>query len=227
MGAKTYAGQVYVDGSGTPRGHVFVMHDSYDVDPRAVREILNLIVMLISAEFKILELKVQVQLESVAARTDALTSLFNRKAFDEELTKIAERYAAGTLPGVHLAMIDLDGMKPINDSRGHDEGDRLLQLFARKLCETYPRDRVYRLGGDEFALIFRNSGSSVTERETPDVREDLKRIVSEMRAEDFPESGASGGTADLVETRGDVSEMVRLADQRMYDQKHGRLSTER
>jgi diguanylate cyclase (GGDEF)-like protein len=202
------------------------MHDSYDVDPRAVREILNLIVMLISAEFKILELKVRVKLESTAARTDALTSLFNRKAFDEELAKISERHAAGTLPDATLAMIDLDGMKAINDSRGHDEGDRLLQLFARKLCETYPRDRVYRLGGDEFALIFRGSESLPGERKTPDVRGDLERIVSEMRAEEFPEAGASGGTAKLTETAGNVDETVRLADQRMYDQKHGRLASD-
>ncbi len=218
MGARTYAGQAYSDGSGRALGHVFVLHDSFDVNPDAVREIINLIVMLITAELKILELKVRVKLESAAARTDSLTSLFNRTAFNEDLAKARERFASGTMGNAFLTMIDLDGMKKINDSRGHDEGDRLLQSFARKLCETFPRDRIFRLGGDEFALLFLR----YTDRDFPDVQAALRTIVRNMRNEGFPEAGASGGTADLRETAGDADELLRLADKRMYDVKLGR-----
>ncbi|HEU4449568.1 MAG TPA: response regulator [Gaiellaceae bacterium] len=83
------------------------------------------------------------------ARRDALTGLLNRRAFDERLDRLV---ADGGLVGV--ALLDLDGFKRINDTRGHAAGDDVLREVGRVLARrTRAHEEVYRLGGDELALL--------------------------------------------------------------------------
>ena len=88
------------------------------------------------------------RLGHIEARTDRLTGLPNRRAFDEQHVLLAEggRYA--------LLLIDLDDFKPINDLYGHGAGDRVLQIIAERLSKRAgPDATAYRLGGDEFAVL--------------------------------------------------------------------------
>ncbi|MGB8652751.1 MAG: EAL domain-containing protein [Mycobacteriales bacterium] len=84
---------------------------------------------------------------------DALTGLFNRRRFHEELAHhqaLATRYGGG---GV-VALIDLDNFKYINDTLGHQSGDQLIQAIARMLrSRLRDSDVIGRLGGDEFAVL--------------------------------------------------------------------------
>jgi diguanylate cyclase (GGDEF)-like protein len=86
---------------------------------------------------------------------DALTGLFNRRRFEEELDRAlagADRYRH---PGAVL-VLDLDGFKHVNDTLGHPAGDELLRNVAERLSRTMRSDDlVARLGGDEFVLITR------------------------------------------------------------------------
>lgn len=89
------------------------------------------------------------------ASIDALTDLANRASFNVALADLpcAE-------PGAWaLLAIDLDNLKTINDTFGHDAGDRLLQSVARRIARTMAPDPVFRLGGDEFAVIVRAPGA--------------------------------------------------------------------
>jgi diguanylate cyclase (GGDEF)-like protein len=87
------------------------------------------------------------------ANHDALTGLFNRHRFDEELAaRLAETRRYGT-PGA-LLLIDLDNFKPINDKFGHQAGDALLKEIGRTLQNiTRDSDVCARLGGDEFVVL--------------------------------------------------------------------------
>ena len=88
---------------------------------------------------------------------DPLTGLANRRRFNAEL---AERLGAGKRPreGGAVILIDLDGFKEINDTRGHGSGDELLIAVAAALRETCRGDDVIgRLGGDEFAVLIGNA----------------------------------------------------------------------
>lgn len=92
------------------------------------------------------------------ARTDALTGLPNRRAFDEELVR---RYAAWQRQGapLALAMIDLDDFKGLNDRFGHRAGDEVLRGIGRALRgSTRDMDFLARYGGEEFALILPCTG---------------------------------------------------------------------
>jgi diguanylate cyclase len=87
------------------------------------------------------------------ALTDALTGVPNRGAFEEELHDSLTR-ASWTRTGFCLAMVDLDDLKLVNDTHGHQVGDRVLIACARILQESIsPRDFVARYGGEEFAVI--------------------------------------------------------------------------
>ncbi|MFC6663319.1 diguanylate cyclase domain-containing protein [Deinococcus multiflagellatus] len=95
-----------------------------------------------------------------AALQDALTGLGNRRAFELDLkAEVASARRHGYAFG--LMMMDLDGLKTVNDELGHDAGDQLLRLFGQGLRQQQrAEDRCYRLGGDEFAVLLPHSPPS-------------------------------------------------------------------
>jgi diguanylate cyclase (GGDEF)-like protein len=88
-----------------------------------------------------------------AALTDSLTGLGNHRAFQEDVAN-ALRDQVRSLGSVTLIMLDLNGLKAVNDAHGHQAGDDRLRLLAEALAETFrDGDSTYRVGGDEFAVI--------------------------------------------------------------------------
>jgi diguanylate cyclase (GGDEF)-like protein len=87
------------------------------------------------------------------ALTDPLTGLANRRALDERIAELLRPRAEAAEP-FKLALVDLDGFKPVNDRFGHGFGDKLLCAVAERLRETIGDDGlVVRQGGDEFAVL--------------------------------------------------------------------------
>jgi diguanylate cyclase (GGDEF)-like protein len=87
------------------------------------------------------------------AITDPLTGLRNHRAFHEDLERSIQRVGRNNVP-VSLVMLDLDGLKEVNDTLGHQAGDERLQALARALRSAERgADCAYRVGGDEFAVI--------------------------------------------------------------------------
>jgi len=103
---------------------------------------------------------------------DALTDLYNRAYFEEEL----ERYNFPRYYPLSIMMVDINGLKVINDTFGHHEGDRLLQHFASLLNSISRKgDVITRLGGDEFAILL----PSTTSQETHRICERIRKICEE------------------------------------------------
>jgi diguanylate cyclase (GGDEF)-like protein/PAS domain S-box-containing protein len=89
----------------------------------------------------------------LAANTDPLTGLMNRRAVIDAIQADSERWAAEG-PGGAILFLDIDHFKQINDTYGHDKGDELLKVFASRLrASVRNSDRVARLGGDEFVIL--------------------------------------------------------------------------
>mgnify|MGYP001626203007 CR=1 FL=1 len=163
------------------------------------------------------DLMVQLEYES---RHDRLTGLANRRALDDELEAVmarVDRY------GTRLAacMIDLDHFKPINDLYGHDAGDHVLRVVARRLRENLRRtDYVARLGGDEFVLLLEGF-STVTELEHLFMK--LEIAVNEaiaLRNQQLVGVRLSMGVCLYPEHgAGDAGELLRFADQALYHSK--------
>jgi len=91
-------------------------------------------------------------LEALVQR-DPLTNIGNRRSFDRGLKTELERTLRSGLP-TGLILLDVDGLKGINDSRGHAAGDACLKSLARVLGAKVRRlDSIHRIGGDEFAIV--------------------------------------------------------------------------
>jgi diguanylate cyclase (GGDEF)-like protein len=168
-----------------------------------------------------LERRAHLRAVEVAAGRDPLTGVGNRRAFDRALVGVG---LDGAGPPYAVLMIDLNGMKGVNDREGHERGDELLQLFARSLeLEFAPQAGVYRLGGDEFALLW----GALSEEAGGEMLRGVDRVAGIVRAGGFASVSASAGLAYSSEVSADLAPaVVRLADARMYRHKrHQSMST--
>jgi diguanylate cyclase (GGDEF)-like protein len=153
------------------------------------------------------------------AEHDTLTELPNRIFFLRQLEQVINRAAdAGTT--VSVLFIDLDGFKPINDLHGHAVGDMVLRVVARRIRACVRAvDLVARYGGDEFvvAVEFDQQHMSSVER----LRRNLKKTIADLIGIDANELSvtASVGTAIYPFDTHDAAELIRAADQRMYEAK--------
>jgi diguanylate cyclase (GGDEF)-like protein len=147
------------------------------------------------------------------AYTDALTGLANRRALEAVAGGLRE---SGT--PFAFAMVDLDHFKQLNDTHGHDAGDRALKLFADVLREAVRQeDSPARWGGEEFAIVFRGA----TAPQAAVVLERVRTALAEaLLASGVPPFTASFGIAESAGA-GDFEQVVRLADEALYAAKAG------
>ncbi|MGL6042692.1 MAG: diguanylate cyclase domain-containing protein, partial [Sandaracinobacteroides sp.] len=148
---------------------------------------------------------------TVAAMSDALSGLPNRRAFR---TWVARMLLRNEPMGV--AMLDLDGFKAINDIYGHAVGDRLLLIAACELSALAADDVVVaRLGGDEFAIAI--SGADAAVRIEAIAKRFIERTLQPFRVDDRTLMvGASAGLAVDTIAGADVGELLRRADVALY-----------
>src|SRR4051794_14804112 len=125
----------------------------YSSDPGAFTpeniETLQLLTESISAQMAHASL---FEVKEMESRTDALTGLLNRRAYEERLAVEAARSTRYGHP-LALAIFDLDGFKGVNDRLGHPAGDAVLQGVAEAINSSRLTDDAFRIGGDEFALL--------------------------------------------------------------------------
>lgn len=155
------------------------------------------------------------------ATHDSLTGLANRAFLYETL----ERELAGSDGGngqLALLLLDLDRFKEVNDTLGHDVGDRLLQTAAQRVRDClHAEELAARLGGDEFAVLLRPPCS--TERAVELAHRLVETIQQPFRlaADVTVEVDASVGVALAPRHAREVGELVRCADVAMYAAKRG------
>lgn len=179
------------------------------VDVLASTNILRVPILVEFDEFKKLQIN---------AATDSLTGLYNRRLFDEYCDKElirAKRY------GQQLAIVILDmhKLKEVNDRYGHLDGDRILQLVAATLRKTLrASDFAFRIGGDEFALL-------LPQTDPEQALTLCGRVRSQYEADLGPLYRNIGVTLDFgiavhPQDGDQKSDLLRIADGRLYDLKH-------
>lgn len=145
---------------------------------------------------------------------DPLTGLFERRSFDRLLEMAVARSLRYHWP-FSLVVVDLDGLKTINDEQGHAAGDAALQALGERFRRVLRfGDNAARIGGDEFAIILPNT-------EPDDVPALLERIGSTQLG-DRPCPAFSYGVAQCPSEADDMESLFKLADARLYEAKNAR-----
>ncbi|PZN95244.1 MAG: hypothetical protein DCF30_19170 [Hyphomicrobiales bacterium] len=154
-----------------------------------------------------------------SANIDFLTGVANRARFQDSL---AESFAAAKAEGssVSLLLLDLDGFKEINDTRGHQAGDDVLKMVAERLVSRLPPGgMVARLGGDEFAIILPRVGSAG--RQQTVARQMLNALKQPIRT--MGDSVLVSATIGIATYPGDADTceaLLRCADVALYNGKN-------
>ena len=158
------------------------------------------------------------------SHTDALTALPNRRSFDQQFEAGLAR-AAGSETSASVIVLDLDRLKEINDTYGHEAGDRALRAIGTVLRSTVRQsDLCARFAGDEFMVVL---WGCHPEHEAHRVA-DVQSAVSEYRFEPRPGVrvglSISAGCARFPDDGRTFNELLMVADERMYRDKAGRRS---
>ena len=139
-----------------------------------------------------------------AACVDALTGVLNRRSFHRDVTRELGRVGRHG-GGFSLVMIDVDGLKAVNDTLGHTTGDARLRVLGTALRNSIRReDTAYRVGGDEFAVLL--PGAS---------REQALRVMARV-AEAARPTSISWGVATCPSDGAAAEDLVATADARLY-----------
>jgi diguanylate cyclase (GGDEF)-like protein len=204
-------------------GMMAIYHDAPHTSANERLRILRNVAELCSRELHRVTIYRQ---ELEAARTDALTGLYNKKFFYELVPQLIEKASANpTEHPISFVMIDGDDFKQINDTYGHQIGDQMLQEVGSLIRNTTrmteygvrhgrPKDYVIRYGGEEFLVIMENTGSG----QAFNVAERIRHAVESKG--DWPGGIArwtiSLGISTYPTDAKNVDELMLLADASMY-----------
>ncbi|OGW72109.1 MAG: hypothetical protein A2Y02_02810 [Omnitrophica bacterium GWA2_52_12] len=153
---------------------------------------------------------------------DSLTGLHNRRSFFS-LVEHHEKMARRTQKGFFIFFADVDGLKKINDTFGHQEGDCALTSISRVLQGTFrDSDIVARIGGDEFAVLALDDRKDAAEAMAGRLRKNLQDYHEKERLK-YPLSFSLGFAYYNPASPRAIEALLAEADEAMYSQKQSRL----
>lgn len=144
---------------------------------------------------------------------DSLTGLYNRVYFDAEMSRLA---TSREYP-VSVIVADVDGLKAVNDTKGHDAGDRLIKEMAAVLLSAFrASDVVSRIGGDEFAILLPHTDYQTAKEAVDRIRSIIESVEEKMQG-----GGLSLGIATAFAGE-DLPAALKSADEWMYKDKYSK-----
>ncbi len=182
-------------------------------DESMVRLTVELLTSVLGLDLDRSRLQRRLDAAETAALSDPMTGLGNRRAFERAVDREEARCARfGHRAGI--VVLDLDGLKAMNDTWGHGAGDDLIRRAGETIRETLrSADQAFRIGGDEFALLL------------PEVTADGLAGLHERLTEALAAAGVAASVGCAVrEPAGSLHASVRAADGQMYERKRARAA---
>ncbi|MCR4646829.1 MAG: diguanylate cyclase [Oscillospiraceae bacterium] len=153
------------------------------------------------------------------AHMDALTGIRNKLAYDKEIERIDSEIQEG-LTTFGIAMIDLNDLKAINDSYGHECGNGSIRSLSRLICDVFVHSPVFRIGGDEFAVILKNHDYQHIEELEAEFNRRMEQNSADETLQPWERISAAFGYA-LFDAEDDLysDDVFKRADRNMYERK--------
>ena len=148
------------------------------------------------------------------ANTDSMTGLRNKHAFSAYEESLDESIRNKTIQNVAVAVCDINGLKHVNDTLGHEAGDKLIKDASVMLCENFIHGAIFRIGGDEFVIILQGKGFDTKDEV---IKEFNKKVESNIGTGDVV---ISLGYSTLTEGDEQLKDIFKRADQMMYKRKN-------
>lgn len=145
------------------------------------------------------------------ARKDALTGVGSKLAYDNEVEILTEEMKAGTA-SYGIVMVDMNHLKWLNDTFGHEKGNEGIKKICSILCDTFKRSPVFRIGGDEFVVIIKGYDYDNVDK----LLKEFNHKLQTTKGEPWERVTAASGYA-LYTNEASVEEVFHKADQVMYE----------
>ncbi len=159
-----------------------------------------------------------IELNELAIR-DTLTGIRNKTGYDKEIQKIDWEMSSG-LKNIGVAMIDLNFLKQINDTYGHDKGNIAIITICKIICKVFEHSPVFRIGGDEFVVILRGHDLKNIENLIEEFYDHLKSLQDNPELSYWEKVSAAIGYAIFnPETDASYDNIFKRADKNMYKNK--------
>ena len=184
-----------------------------------ILELDNYMKNLVSTTQELSETKEHAQQMSELATRDALTGIRNKAAYDIEMKNLEWKMNSG-LKEFGIAMVDLNFLKRINDTYGHERGNIAIKTICSKVCEIFAHSPVFRIGGDEFVIILTGHDFEHVDELIEKFNSDLDALMHRKDLEPWEAVSAAIGFARYDETRdGSPVNVFKRADDAMYERK--------
>ena len=198
------------------KGHDEIVSLSEEIISMII-EIENYIRSLVKVNSELADEKSNSARMADLANKDALTGIRNRTAYEKEIQKLEWELADGNT-NFGIAMIDLNFLKRINDTYGHEQGNLAIKKLCFIVCHVFEHSPVFRVGGDEFVVILKNHDFENRDELVDDFRAQLEVLREDQRTEPWEKISAAIGVAVYDKDRdAGVDNVVKRPDQIMYE----------
>lgn len=188
-----------------------------DEDFLAVRKLAQMCAEQISMAIANVRMRDQLQEQSIR---DPLTGLFNRRHMIDRLRHLVD-LSGNKSRAVHVIYLDLDHFKRFNDTHGHDAGDYVLRAVGEVLDASCSDDDVAcRMGGEEFVLLWPDLNDKDLDRRLSALRAKITGLALTYQTKSLPKITASIGVASTPNDGNLPQDILRAADEAMYDAKN-------
>lgn len=184
------------------------------------RDIDNYILNLTQTKEQLSSARQQADDMQKQAYFDSLTGIRNRLAYDKEIQLVEQGSREGGRTEYGIAMIDLNYLKVINDTYGHEYGNAAIVSLSKLICDIFVHSPVFRIGGDEFAVILRNNDYDKIRSLEQEFNSKIERLREDDSLEPWEKLSAAFGYA-LYDPASDNSadDVFKRADKNMYERK--------
>ena len=162
--------------------------------------------------------KIQLAVMDELAHKDALTGLKNKAAYNEYTAQLDADIAEGRA-AFAIIMIDVNFLKRVNDTYGHERGNEYLINAAKLACTVFGEELVYRIGGDEFVVILDGENLARCEKNVAKIRAIIEKLQVDTTLEPWEKVSAAIGVAHYTFGDGNADEVFKRADADMYQNK--------